>query len=59
MGINKEKQDILDTKGNILVTANPGTGKTLLLAHKFLSLINQGFSPRENSLSNFHGKGQA
>jgi len=45
MGINKEKQDILDTRGNILVTANPGTGKTLLLAHKFLSLINQGFSP--------------
>ena len=38
MGINKEKQDILDTKGNILVTANPGTGKTLLLAHKYLSL---------------------
>jgi len=45
MGINKEKQDILDTRGNILVTANPGTGKTLLLAHKYLSLINQGFSP--------------
>ena len=45
MGINKEKQAILDTKGNILVTANPGTGKTLLLAHKFLSLINQGFKP--------------
>ncbi len=45
MGINKEKQDILETKGNILVTANPGTGKTLLLAHKYLSLINQGFTP--------------
>lgn len=45
MGINKEKKDILDTRGNILVTANPGTGKTLLLAHKYLSLISQGFTP--------------
>ena len=45
MGINKEKQDIIDTRGNILVTANPGTGKTLLLAHKYLSLIKQGFTP--------------
>ncbi len=42
MSINSEKQQIIDTKGNILVTANPGTGKTLLLAHKYLSLIKSG-----------------
>jgi len=47
--LNPEKQEIIDTQGNILVTANPGTGKTLLLAHKFLSLVKNGLSP-ENIL---------
>ena len=47
MSINKEKQQIIDTSGNILVTANPGTGKTLLLAHKYLSLIEDGIKPKE------------
>ena len=47
MSINREKQEILDTKGNILVTANPGTGKTLLLAHKYLSLMNEGTLPEK------------
>lgn len=47
MKINTEKQEIIDTKGNILVTANPGTGKTLLLAHKYLSLINEGVKPED------------
>ena len=47
MSINKEKQQIIDTSGNILVTANPGTGKTLLLAHKYLSLIENGIKPKE------------
>ena len=28
-----------------VITANPGTGKTLLLAHKYLLLLNQGLSP--------------
>ena len=45
MSINQEKQQILDAKGNVLVTANPGTGKTLLLAHRYLSLLGQGFKP--------------
>lgn len=45
--INQEKQDILDIKNkNILVTANPGTGKTLLLAHKYLSLVKDGIEPK-------------
>ena len=39
MSINKEKQDIINCQGNILVTANPGTGKTLLLAHKYVDLL--------------------
>ncbi|MGE5444401.1 MAG: UvrD-helicase domain-containing protein [Ignavibacteriales bacterium] len=40
-----EKQRVINAKGNILVTVNPGTGKTLLLAHKFLSLVQNGLSP--------------
>ncbi len=48
LNINQEKQDILDIKDdNILVTANPGTGKTLLLAHKYLSLIRDGTEPKD------------
>ena len=42
MNLNKEKQTIIEAKGNVLVTANPGTGKTLLIAHKFLSLVKEG-----------------
>lgn len=40
--INKEKEDIINEKGNLLITANPGTGKTLLLAHKYVNLLEQG-----------------
>lgn len=45
--LNKEKQDIIKTDGNVLVIANPGTGKTLLLAYKFVYLLKQGFKPEE------------
>lgn len=47
MPINKEKQEIIDCPGNILVTANPGTGKTLLLAHKYIHLLGTGLKPGE------------
>ncbi|NOX71594.1 MAG: ATP-dependent helicase [Candidatus Micrarchaeota archaeon] len=47
--LNKEKQSVISAEGNMLVTANPGTGKTLLLAHKYLHLIKNGTSP-ENIL---------
>ena len=47
MTINKEKQEIIKQKGNILVTANPGTGKTLLLAHKYISLLENGLNPAQ------------
>ena len=45
--LNNEKLRIIDTSGNLLITANPGTGKTLLLAHKFLSLVKNGFNPEQ------------
>ncbi|MEF8847976.1 MAG: ATP-dependent DNA helicase [Candidatus Thermoplasmatota archaeon] len=47
MQINKEKQNIINCDGNILVTANPGTGKTLLLAHKYVDLLDEGIGPDE------------
>ncbi|MDP2673244.1 MAG: UvrD-helicase domain-containing protein [Nanoarchaeota archaeon] len=45
--LNEEKQKIIKTNGNVLVVANPGTGKTLLLAYKFVYLLKQGFKPEE------------
>ena len=42
MQINPEKQEIIKQEGNVLVTANPGTGKTLLLAYKYADLIKKG-----------------
>jgi len=47
MEINEEKQKIVYCQGNILVTANPGTGKTLLLAHKYVHLLKSGIKPGE------------
>ncbi len=45
--LTQEKQDIIKTDGNVLVTANPGTGKTLLLAYKYAYLIAKGIKPEE------------
>jgi len=45
--LNKEKQEIIKTDGNVLVTANPGTGKTLLLSYKYSYLISKGINPEE------------
>jgi DNA helicase-2/ATP-dependent DNA helicase PcrA len=47
MPINKEKQEIIDIQGNVLVTANPGTGKTLLLAYKYIDLIRKNIDPEQ------------
>jgi len=47
MQLNTEKLEILRHKGNTLVIANPGTGKTLLLAHKYARLIKDGADPKE------------
>jgi len=43
--LNDEKRLVLDSDGNILVVANPGTGKTLLLAYRYAQLIEQGVDP--------------
>ncbi|HLC86759.1 MAG TPA: UvrD-helicase domain-containing protein [Candidatus Nanoarchaeia archaeon] len=45
--LNEEKQKIIKTDGNVLVVANPGTGKTKLLAYKFIYLLKQGLKPEE------------
>jgi len=47
MNLNPEKLKIIATEGNILVTANPGTGKTLLLAGKFVDLLKKGVLPED------------
>ena len=47
MPINEEKKEIINCPGNILVTANPGTGKTLLLAYKYIHLLGEGTKPKE------------
>ncbi len=47
IAINPEKEAIIELKSNVLVTANPGTGKTLLLAYKYLDLINKGVDPEQ------------
>lgn len=44
--LNHEKQEIVKTDGNVLVTANPGTGKTLLLAYKYAYLVAKGISAK-------------
>ncbi len=45
MNLSPEKQKIIEQDGSVLVTANPGTGKTLLLAGKYINLLKRGVSP--------------
>ncbi len=47
MQLNDEKLKILQHNGDTLVVANPGTGKTLLLAHKYVRLIKSGVKPED------------
>lgn len=49
MALNPEKQKIIEQSGNVLVTANPGTGKTMLLAYKYADFIEKGI-PSEKIL---------
>src|SRR3989344_9163317 len=47
-GLNEEKQEIVKQDGNILVIANPGTGKTKLLVCKYIELlVEKGLTPEE------------
>lgn len=47
MSLNQEKQKIIEQDGNVLVTANPGTGKTRLLAYKYADFIEKGIPAEE------------
>ncbi len=42
-----KQREILDAPGDVLVTANPGTGKTFLLSHKYLKAVRDGIPPEE------------
>lgn len=43
IGLTPHQQTALDTKGNLALTANAGSGKTFVLARKYLSvLMNEG-----------------
>jgi len=57
--LNKEKQDILNINGNILIKANPGTGKTHLLSHKYLELLKHGIKPEDTLCLTFTHKAKA
>src|SRR3989344_5151594 len=45
--LDSEKQKALSHDGNVLVTANPGTGKTFLLAEKYAKLLKEGFTEED------------
>ncbi|MBU1197045.1 ATP-dependent helicase [Candidatus Micrarchaeota archaeon] len=45
--LSEEKKRVLESTGNVLVTANPGTGKTTLLAYKYLKLLESGVKPED------------
>ncbi|MEW6144170.1 MAG: ATP-dependent DNA helicase [Thermodesulfobacteriota bacterium] len=46
-GPTPKQQEILNAEGNVLVTANPGTGKTFLLSRKYLKAVRDGIPPEE------------
>jgi ATP-dependent DNA helicase UvrD/PcrA len=46
-GPTQKQQEILNAAGNVLVTANPGTGKTFLLSRKYLKAVRDGIPPEE------------
>ncbi len=45
MGLTKEQQQAAYASGSIAVTAGAGTGKTHMLAERFLHFVQQGYSP--------------
>lgn len=45
--LNIEKKDAISCNDSTIVIANPGTGKTLLLAYKYVYLLYQGVSPKD------------
>ncbi len=45
--LTAKQKEIIQGKENILVMANPGTGKTFILSSKFLSAIQNGVRPEQ------------
>ena len=45
--INQEKKEAILWDDSTMVVANPGTGKTLLLAYKYVYLLYQGVEPKD------------
>lgn len=54
-----EKIVVLKHDGNALITANPGTGKTLLLVYKYITLIENGLSPKDILCLTFTSKAKS
>jgi len=57
--LNEEKREIIRSPGNVLVVANPGTGKTKLLSYKFVWLVKQGIRPEDILCLTFTNKARA
>ncbi len=57
--INDEKNKVLQHDGNSRVVANPGTGKTLLLAYKYCQLVQSGIPPDQILCLTFTRKARA
>jgi DNA helicase-2/ATP-dependent DNA helicase PcrA len=47
MQISDEQQDIIDTKKDIIVVSNPGTGKTTTLSLKVIKLLEDKVNPED------------
>ncbi|MGC8505639.1 MAG: UvrD-helicase domain-containing protein [Thermoplasmata archaeon] len=47
MKLDREKENIIKATGNVLVIANPGTGKTELIARKYADLVASGVNPSD------------
>ncbi len=45
--LNQEKKNAIKHNDSTIVIANPGTGKTKLLAYKYVYLLYQGISPKD------------
>ncbi len=45
--LNQEKKEAIKHNDSTIVIANPGTGKTLLLAYKYVYLLYQGIEPKD------------
>jgi DNA helicase-2/ATP-dependent DNA helicase PcrA len=45
--LNQEKKEAIKCDDSTIVIANPGTGKTLLLAYKYVYLLYQGVEPKD------------